>query len=59
MCSGKTKDGPRKKNKNIMKPGTKPKKDIKTMFAAAAANSKKKSEVRFLLKCFVKVWKLC
>ncbi|XP_076453850.1 DNA polymerase alpha catalytic subunit-like [Babylonia areolata] len=41
---GKSKDGGKKKNKNIVRPGTKPKKDIKTMFAAAAASSKKKSE---------------
>ncbi|KAL8595946.1 hypothetical protein ACOMHN_018258 [Nucella lapillus] len=41
---GKSKDGGKKKNRNIVRPGTKPKKDIKTMFAAAAAASKKKSE---------------
>lgn len=43
--TGKSKDGSKKKNKNIVRPGTKPKKDIKSMFAAAAASSKKKPEV--------------
>nr|KAG5708297.1 hypothetical protein BaRGS_021231 [Batillaria attramentaria] len=43
---GKTKDG-HKKNKNIVRPGTKPakpKKDIKSMFAAASASNKRKPE---------------
>ena len=43
--AGKSREGPKKKNKNIVRPGTKPKKDIKSMFAAAAASSKKKPEV--------------
>ncbi|CAG5130361.1 unnamed protein product, partial [Candidula unifasciata] len=34
----------KKKNRNIVRPGTKPKQDIKSMFAAAAVTSKKKSE---------------
>ncbi|XP_070173739.1 DNA polymerase alpha catalytic subunit-like [Littorina saxatilis] len=42
---GKSKPGASKKNKNIVRPGTKPKKDIKTMFAAAAASNKRKPEV--------------
>ncbi|CAL1543599.1 unnamed protein product [Lymnaea stagnalis] len=33
-----------KKNKNIVRPGTKPKQDIKSMFAAAAVSSKMKPE---------------
>ncbi|PVD18466.1 hypothetical protein C0Q70_21015 [Pomacea canaliculata] len=40
----KIKEGSKKKNKNIVRPGTKPKKDIKTMFAAVAASSSKKKE---------------
>ncbi|XP_012945500.1 DNA polymerase alpha catalytic subunit isoform X2 [Aplysia californica] len=40
------KKGEKKRNKNIVRPGTKPKQDIKSMFAAAAATggAKKKSE---------------
>ncbi|BFZ06575.1 hypothetical protein BsWGS_09614 [Bradybaena similaris] len=34
----------KKKNRNIVRPGTKPKQDIKSMFAAVAVTSKKKSE---------------
>ena len=46
-CAGKAKGANKKRNKNIVRPGTKPKKDIKSMFAAAAATSKKKPEVGF------------
>lgn len=49
--SGKIKEGSKKKNKNIVRPGTKPKKDIKTMFAAVAASGSKKKEVRLTPKC--------
>jgi len=38
------KDEKKKKNKNIVKPGTKPKQDIKSMFAAASGGTKKKRE---------------
>ncbi|RUS69431.1 hypothetical protein EGW08_022812, partial [Elysia chlorotica] len=34
----------KKKNKNIVRPGTKPKQDIKSMFAAAAVSTKRKPE---------------
>lgn len=34
----------KKKNKNIVRPGTKPKQDIKSMFAAAAVSTKRKQE---------------
>ncbi|XP_067669020.1 DNA polymerase alpha catalytic subunit-like [Haliotis asinina] len=39
-----------KKNKNIVRPGTKPKSDIKSMFAAAAVTSKKKPEKNVTLE---------
>ncbi|KAK6196117.1 hypothetical protein SNE40_001404 [Patella caerulea] len=40
----KKKDGDKKKNKNIVRPGTKPKANIKSMFAAASMVTKKKPE---------------
>jgi len=36
----------KKKNPNIMRPGTKPKANIKSMFMAQAATGKKKVDVR-------------
>ncbi|XP_041358143.1 DNA polymerase alpha catalytic subunit-like [Gigantopelta aegis] len=36
--------GERKKNRNIVRPGSKPKQDIKSMFAAASFGTKKKPE---------------
>ncbi|GFN73923.1 DNA polymerase, partial [Plakobranchus ocellatus] len=41
---GQRKADTRKKNKNIVRPGTKPKQDIKSMFAAAAVSTKRKAE---------------
>ncbi|KAK3783769.1 hypothetical protein RRG08_063431 [Elysia crispata] len=41
---GQKKADGKKKNKNIVRPGTKPKQDIKSMFAAAAVSTKRKPE---------------
>ena len=45
----------KKKNKNIVRPGTKPKQDIKSMFAAAAVSTKRKPEVIFFFCADVKI----
>lgn len=48
----------KKKNPNIMRPGTKPKANIKSMFMAQAATGKRKADVSWCLfrHSFVELW---